>query len=286
MKLVSVFYLLISLLMSGCSLGNKEISSSEKIALTNNKTAQRIITLTSLTTDIVKKLAPQSLIGIHGSSLFKEDELLTGITKVSEGRNPPNLEKIIELKPDLVIGAKGFHDKTLKSIQSLGIKTISTTIKNWSDLENLFVNLGRLTGGNSSNLKANLPYCFTPSIINEKEVLVLVSLKPLLAPNSTSWAGSMLDRFDLVNLTSTIDSKGPFKGYVNLSEEWLVKENPRNLILIDFNNQDISQFSKLSFWNRLDAVSNNNISILSYYGFINPGSLKSIDNACKALYEI
>ena len=286
MKLISIFYVLIYLLMSGCSLGIREKSSSEKITLTNNNSAQRIITLTSLTTDIVKKLNPQKLVGIHGSSLFKEDELLTGITKVSEGRNPPNLEKIIELKPDLVIGAKGFHDKTLKSIQSLGIKTISTTVRNWSDLEDLFVNLAKLTGGNSSDFKTNLPYCFTPSISNEKEVLVLVSVKPLLAPNSNSWAGSMLERFDLVNLTSNIDSKGPFKGYVNLSEEWLVKENPRNLILIDFNNSDITQFSKLSFWNRLEAVSENNLSILSYYGFINPGSLKSIDNACKALYEI
>ena len=260
---------------------NKSIRLSGK-----DKSITRIVSLTSLTSDIIYHLSPESLKGRPDSSLFLKIKKFNNIPIVSKGRTPPNLELIISLKPDLVIGAKGFHDKSLKTLNEIGIKTLSTQLKDWSDLDSLINELKLVTNSKKNNLNDKLINCVNETGAKGDEVVVLVSTKPLLAPNSQSWAGSLLSRFNIKNLTSTLESSSRLKGYVNLSPEWLIDKNPDKLILIDFNNDDLSKFYKLPFWKDLNAVKNNNISNFNYYGLINAGSLETINNACKQLKSI
>ena len=79
----------------------------------------KIVALTSLSADLVDRISKGSLIGIPGSSILKKNKQFENIPIVSSGRMPPNLEKIISLEPDLVIGAKGFHDMPLSKLNSL-----------------------------------------------------------------------------------------------------------------------------------------------------------------------
>ena len=260
---------------------NNPISLSEK-----DQSITRIVSLTSLTTDIIYHLSPESLIGRPDSPLFLKKKKFNNIPIVSKGRTPPNLELIISLKPDLVIGANGFHDKSLKTLNEIGIKTLSTQLKDWSDLESIINELKLITNSKKNNLNDKLYNCVKGTDAKGDEVVVLVSTKPLLAPNSQSWAGSLLSRFNIKNLTSKIESSGRLKGYVNLSPEWLIDKNPSKLILIEFNNDDLSKFNKLPFWKDLKAVKNNNISSFNYYGLINAGSLETINKACKKLKSI
>ena len=97
----------------------------------------RVVALTSLSADLVNEINNKNLVGIPGSSLLKKDDDFKDITIVSSGRIQPDIEKIINLKPTLVIGASGFHDKTLLKINNLGIETISTKIKDIESLNNL-----------------------------------------------------------------------------------------------------------------------------------------------------
>ena len=90
----------------------------------------RIVAMTSLSADLLNKISSSSLVGIPGSSLFIKNKQFDNIPIISKGRMPPNLEKIISLEPDLVIGAQGFHDRTLSKLNSLGIDTLSTSISN------------------------------------------------------------------------------------------------------------------------------------------------------------
>jgi iron complex transport system substrate-binding protein len=77
------------------------------------------------------QLDQTKLVGISGSSLFKKDSRLQGITHISEGENAPNLEKIVSLKPDLVIGATGFSNVPLQKLKQLEIPTLSTKVNSW-----------------------------------------------------------------------------------------------------------------------------------------------------------
>ena len=274
------------LILNGSQISANTFEDHSTMLSEKDKSITRIVSLTSLSTDIIYHLSPESLKGRPDSSLFLKRKKFNNIPIVSKGRTPPNLELIVSLKPDLVIGAKGFHDKSLNALNEIGIKTLSTQLKNWSDLESIINELKLVTNSKKTNLNDKLYNCINGTDAKGNEVVVLVSTKPLLAPNSQSWAGSLLSRFNIKNLTSKIESSGRLKGYVNLSPEWLIDKNPDKLILIEFNNDDLSKFYKLPFWKDLNAVKNNNISNFNYYGLINAGSLETINNACKQLKSI
>ena len=253
----------------------------------NSNNNFRIVALTSLSADLVNQINNRNLVGIPGSSLIRKNNDFDNITIVSRGRMQPDLEKIINLNPNLVIGASGFHDKTLSEIKRLGINTLSTNIKSLDSLDNFYKELQRkLEVNNLTSIKEVLKNCYpnySTSKRNNKEVVALVSVKPILSPGSTSWAGSLISNFRLNNLSANIQNKTQFKGYTNLSLEWLLKAKPNNLILIKTPGSDISQYKDLPVWQKLPAVKNNKIFEFDYYGLINPGNLVSIDNACKKL---
>ena len=116
----------------------------------NNK---RIISLSSLGADIVSKLDNNSLVGIPGSTLLKKDNEFSEKVIVSEGRMPPSLEKIIKLKPNLVIGSAGFHDNILDKLNELNIETFKTNTKSINQLEILIADLANYLNKDPSKLK-------------------------------------------------------------------------------------------------------------------------------------
>lgn len=251
-----------------------------------NNTGQRIVALTSISADLVNSISNDSLVGIPGSSLFKNRKDFMNKIIISQGRNPPNLEKIIKLKPTLVIGAKGFHDKVLSKLEEFSIKTIATDIRDFSDLEQLSNLITKNSNILKFSLKNKLPNCYNLKPIKKDSTIVLVSTKPILSPNSKSWSGNLLNRFKINNLSAELEAKSSFRGYANLSSEWLISKNPENLILISTPGSDLSKYKKLEYWNKLKAVKNDNIYEFEYYGFINPGSLLSINNACTKLQDL
>ncbi len=247
----------------------------------------RVVALTSLSADLVNEINNKNLVGIPGSSLLKKDDDFKDITIVSSGRIQPDIEKIINLKPTLVIGASGFHDKTLLKINNLGIETISTKIKDIESLNNLY-NLLQIKLGtkDKKNLNEVMRNCFISkeNINNQKkDIVALVSVKPTLSPGASSWAGSIIKRFNLNNLSDNLQTKSQYKGYVNLSLEWLLKARPNNLIIINTPGSSIAQYQSLAIWEKIPAVKNNKVFEFDYYGLINPGNLDSINKACKKL---
>ena len=247
---------------------------------------QKIVTLTSLSSDLLNVISPESLVGVSGSKIIKNNKAFKDKVFVTEGRNPPDLEKIISLKPNLVIGSKGFHDKTLSKLNSLGIKTISTEIRNWEDLEELNDKLTKFIGKDSNDLSTILNDCYPKNKNIRDEIVVLATLKPLVSPNSRSWSGSLLRRFNFNNLTSDLDSKSAFRGYVNLSPEWLISNNPSKIIIVNYPSREKTSLQSLPFWRDLKAIKENKVYSFDYYGLINPGSLNSINQSCKKLSSI
>ena len=290
MKVVN-FTIGISLLLSGCTEINQTSINKDNYKSSSNK-IERVVTLTSLSTDIVSSISNNKLVAIPGSSLFKDKIDYQNLPRISQGRTPPNLEKIVSLKPDLVIGTKGFHDKILAKLKDINIKTLSYELTDWKSLENTINIISSKLDINSlekSNeiINTNLKECVVANKPNKKpNVVVLASLKPILSPNSKSWAGNLLKRYGLNSLTEDLSSKSEFRGYVNLSPEWLVKEDPDNLIIIQTRPGQYADFEKTNPFSNLTAVKSNQVYRFNYYGLINAGSLDSINNACLQLRKI
>ena len=294
-KIVSLIFS--ALLLSSCT-NLKDDFSEEKFisldstnSLENEQKINRIVTLTSLSTDIIDKIDYKKLVAIPGSSLFKEKKEFANLPRISMGRTPPNLEKIVSLKPDLVIGTKGFHDKIISKLNDINIKTLSYEVRGWNDLNELIFLISNKLNLNTKDVVNNfnnefLSNCIISKHNHDSNLIILASVKPLLSPNSNSWAGQMLERFNLNNLTKDIDSKSEFKGYVNLSSEWILNQDPDNLILVETRKDQFSDFGEYGPFSNLKSIKTNNVYRFNYYGLINPGSLSSIDNACKQLKQL
>ena len=266
-----------------CSLFFPVESKADEFLRENNK---RIISLNSLGADIVSKLDNDSLVGIPGSSLLKKDTRFSDKVIVSQGRMPPSLEKIVKLKPSLVIGSEGFHDKILDKLGDLNIETLKTNTKSISELELLIKDLALYLNKNPESIQENIKSCYLNISKYRGSAVILASTKPLLSPNSNSWAGKLLDRFNFENISKNLDSKTEFKGYVNLSPEIIFKKKPSKIIVVSFPGRDQNSLLANPILKKIIASNNNEIVTFNYYGLINPGSLKTVNSACKKLSNI
>jgi iron complex transport system substrate-binding protein len=248
--------------------------------------ATRIVALTSLSADIVHRLDRQKLVGVSGGRLLRKNPNLAALPQVSEGQTPPNLEKILALKPDLVIGASGFHDKVIEKLKALGIRTITTEVSSWEALQTITQTLATELNVNPSPLIESYKSFLPTAPKNSKSTLVLVSEKPILAPNKVSWAGSLLTQFKINNMAADLQGQSIQKGSVTLSAEKVLESNPEILVIVDAGDGTIDKLKAAPFWSKLKAVINNRVYVFDYYGLVNPGSIDSIEQACKKLQQI
>ncbi|MBE9064772.1 ABC transporter substrate-binding protein [cf. Phormidesmis sp. LEGE 11477] len=251
-----------------------------------NEPAERIVALTSLSADLVATLDVNRLVGIPGSPIITQDSRFADIETVSSGRVEPDLEKIVALSPDLVIGAKGLQDKTLQRLSDLDISTLTIDIDSWEKLSDFTTAIAATTEADPQPLLDRYADCLADVPQKETTSLVLVSRQPLLSPNKDSWAGDFLAKMNIQNLSADLQGESPFDGYVTLSAEKVIEADPDSLIIIDTQEDLLSQLEGEPFWSQLQATQSGNVVTSDYFGLVNPGSLASIETACDQLKQI
>ncbi|HAN45960.1 MAG TPA: ABC transporter substrate-binding protein [Cyanobacteria bacterium UBA8156] len=253
--------------------------------LSQPRSAQRVVALTSLSADILSRLDRQKLVGVPGGALMANNPRLQGIPTISAGRTQPNLERIVALKPDLAIGAKNFHEQTAQRLNQLKIPTLLLETRTWEDLEAQTRQLAQIVGANPQALLAQYQQLRRdrPAGVS---ALVLASRQPILTPNRNSWAGSMLARFGLQNAAAELQGSSPFQGYVSISPERLLQTNPDVLLVVETGDRLQEQLSREPFWQRLKAVQTKQVYGFDYHGLVNPGSVEAIAKAAAELQKI
>jgi iron complex transport system substrate-binding protein len=275
--------ILFSVVLVACNTATNPPTANSNTA---PKVAERVVTLTSLSSDIVSQLDKTKLVGITGSKLFDKDARFQGITQVSKGQSPPNLEKIVALKPDLVVGSKDFHAQILPKIKELGIATLATDIDKWDDLPSLTETLAQAIGADPAPLLTRYQTFLGKPTPSSLSTLALVSRQPILAPNKNSWAGDLLNKFGVKNIVADLQGKSPIGGYVTLSAEKVLEANPDVLLLVDTGQGILDKFKSEPFWGKLKATQRDRVYVFDYYGLVNPGSIDKIEQACNQLRKI
>ncbi|BAY33895.1 periplasmic binding protein [Nostoc carneum NIES-2107] len=290
--ILSTLAILLSIFLFACNSANIQQPLDKSTANSNPQalakvSAKRVVALSSLSADIIYQLDKTKLVGITGSKLFKNDPNFANIPRVSEGQTPPNLEKIIALQPDLVIGAEGFSNQPIEKLKQLGISTILTQVNSWESLEKLTQKLAELIDVDPHPLLNRYQSFLADKPTHNPSTLVLVSRQPILAPNKNSWAGDLLAKFDAKNLVADFQGKSPIGGYVTLSAEKVLEANPDVLIVVNSTDpQLLESLKKEAFWQQLQATKNNRVYSFDYYGLVNPGSIDAIQQACQKLTQV
>jgi iron complex transport system substrate-binding protein len=302
-RILSSIILLTSLTCTACSNQaiqpvnepTKNQADSRIAAPKSPKTSvKKVVALTSLSADIIAQLDKTKLVGITGSSLLNKDSKFKDITRVSEGQTQPNLEKIVALKPDLVIGAEGFSNQIIEKLNKLGINTLLTRVDSWESLEALTKNLAEAIDADPQPLLnryqtflANPQNCQGENC--NVSTLVLVSRQPILSPNKSSWAGNLLEKFSIKNVAADLQGKSPIKGYITLSAEKVLAANPEIIIVVNppqgGSDNILDSFKQEKFWQQLQATKNNRVYVFDYYGLVNAGSIDAIEKACEQLKQ-
>jgi iron complex transport system substrate-binding protein len=265
---------------------NPPSANSSSTASTQPQAAvKRVVTLSSLSTDIIHRLDRTKLVGVSGNKLTNDNPELAKLERVSEGQTPPNLEKIVALKPDLVIGAAGFHDAVLDKLKATGIRTIATEVNSWQALEDLTRQLASTIAADPEPLVQSYQSFLQPKISQPISALVLASNQPLLSPNKNSWAGDLLTQLGIQNVAADLQGESPMKGYLALSPEKLLQANPDVVILIDTPGGGVDKLKEMSVLKQLKATQNNRVYVLDYYGLINAGSIGAIEKASNRLKQ-
>ena len=281
--LYSLFSLLIVFLVT------PSVHSQEAAGSRSSRPASRVVALTSLSADMVVSLDPAVLVGVPGTSLTKADPRFNGIKRVSSGRSQPSVEAIVALKPDLVIGAEGFHSKILNSLDALGIPSMPLKIDRWNRLEDA-ARLLRKRISNSDALEkklASICPAVSPSAHSSRQrrrALILVGVSPKLSPAAQSWSGSLLARNGLINATKGLSGDSEFPGYITMSKERMLTVKADTVIAV--NPSGGVEALRTSIQKYLPKVKNQDVVEMDYYGLINPGSLNSISSACQRLRSL
>jgi iron complex transport system substrate-binding protein len=263
-----------------------EATSTAPTAPESAKSIEEIVTLTTLTSDLIHTLDNEVLVGIPGSPILQADDRFADLTVVSGGRAEPDLEAIVALEPDLVIGAEGFHDKSLARLEELGVATLAVNVTGWDSLTTLTQDLAQQIGADPQPLLNRYAACLAQAPKTSPSVIVLVSRQPLLSPNKDSWAGDFLAQFNLQNLTADLQGESPFDGYVTVSEEQLLTTDPEVLLIVETDENLLSQLKGDPFWGQLKATQTDAVVTLDYFGLVNPGSLASIEATCDRLSQL
>jgi len=249
--------------------------------------ARRVVALSSLSTDIISRLDASKLVGRPSSKLLDRDSKFGKVPTVSKGQTQPSLEKIVALKPDLVVGVAGFHEQTAQKLQQMGIETSLFQVNSRSDLEELTKSLAKAIGVSPEPLLEEYQTIFDKKPLKSSSALVLVSTQPILSPNKDSWTGNLLANFKIGNLADDLQADSSMRGYVSLSPEKILQANPQTLIVIDTGDrQTVEQLKTQDFWKQLSAVKNDRVFVFNYYGLVNPGSIGAIEQATTKLQQV
>lgn len=252
----------------------------------NRSSFQRVVALTSLAADIIFRLDASKLVGRPGNRLLDGDGKLAQIPTVSQGQMPPDITKIISLKPDIVVGAPGIHTPIAKQLEQQGICVSLSNVDSWENLEKYTVVLAELVNADPQPLLTYYKNIVGQKLTTSPKTLVLVARDPILTPNRNSWAGDVLDKLNVNSLGSQIEKLSHRKGFGSLRDEEILQADADVLIVIDTETDRLLEYYKSQpFWNQLRAVQNNQVYAFDYYGFIIPGSIEAIAHTVSKLKQ-
>jgi len=203
----------------------------------------------------------------------------------------PNIEKIISLKPDLVISTKEGNNKSaIEKMQRLGCKIyVMNTVRNFEEICDNFKNLGSYVGKKETaeviieKVKKEMDK-ITAGIKNKKNEKIFweVGAKPLFTAGKKSFVNNYNKFLGTTNIFEDIDMR-----YPNVNMESVIIKNPDIILLVnmgDITNEEMQRWKRIK---TINAVKNKRIYMLDVNDIFTPTPLtflKGVKIILKTIY--
>jgi len=208
---------------------------------------QRIISLAPNITEILFALGSgEKVVGVTRYCDYPEEAIKR--EKVG-GLVDPNLEKIIALNPDLIIGFRGNPLRTLERLRNMNLPLF--VLEMGTDIESVFrliEKIGIITHNEKKaqlslqSLKANYSGILSTlrNVRHEPKVFLSLHGMDLWTCGKKSFLNDLINKARGVNIAGEIPMK-----WLNYNREQLIHENPEVIIVLSKSKQD---FLKAKIW--------------------------------------
>jgi iron complex transport system substrate-binding protein len=182
-----------------------------------------------------------------------------------------NLEKILTLKPDLVLGMEFSDRRTIEKLKNLGIRVeIFPSPKNFNHLCESFLRLGQMVGQEEKAqqivTKAKQDAAFIrQQVAGEKKIKIFWQLgaKPLFAATKGYFTNDYIEFAGGINIAADASS-GIY------SREEVLKRNPDVIVIVTMGVATETEKQTWKTYQSINAVKNNRIYIVDAYTYCSP----------------
>jgi iron complex transport system substrate-binding protein len=201
----------------------------------------------------------------------------------------PDIEKIISLKPDIVIASKeGNRQETVAKLRSLGITVYVTgNVDSFSAIYADFIQLGDYLGyGDKARAVVDDSRkrisALRDKLKNVKPMTIFyeVGAQPLFTSGNKSFANDIIEAAGAKNIFGDLSSRFP-----QVSREEVVRRDPDVIILVAMGNVNLKEKTQWENFKSLKAVKNGRVYFTDDTSFTDP-TPKSAADASERLSEI
>lgn len=277
MKKYSIIILSILVLIlgfTGCSNSQNEAQVNSNMAvstvdLEGNKVElkekpKRIVSLSPTNTELVFSVgAEASLVGVTTYCDFPE--AAKEIEKIGDFSGA-NLEKIVELKPDVVLAGSSTKEDVRTGLEALGIPVIYTEASSIEDIYKSIELIGQITG-NEKNSEQVVSKMKT-DIANIQAKIGSKAPVPVFYvvwrdPFKTAGKNTFID--EAITLAGGTNVAGDVDGWADYSREMLIEKNPYGVIASQHfapEAQTVESLSNDELFKDLEAVKEGRVYIM------------------------
>lgn len=196
-----------------------------------------------------------------------------------------DMEKIVALKPDLVLAHSYLNDNEIKRLKSYNIKTIATDPKTFADVTSDIRTIGNATGciDRAEKLAASMEktiesFKSQPRTDHQKRVLVVVQVNPLWVAGPETFIDEMISYLNGKNVAYDAES-----GFKQFSLEKAFARDPQLIVVT--RKEDKVHFDTSAVWKKTSAVKNGKVVVIDPDLIFRPGPrlVKGLDQLAEAM---
>lgn len=219
----------------------------------------RIVSLSPAMTEMLFSLgAGDKIVGVTTFCDFPMQA--KRITKIGDFSHP-SIERIVALKPDLVIVNVPEQKRVKGELEKLGINIFVSSPNSLADIYEEIAAIGKTLGQERladsliEYMQSNLP---VTSPENRKRVFVEISPRPIITIGAATFLNDLIERAGGVNIFSDLD-----KDYPVVNQEAVISRDPEIIILLH-----PQEIAGRTGWQKIRAIAKNRV-----YTDLNPDHL-------------
>jgi len=265
----------------------------EEVAL--DGVADKVIVFAPSVLEVIDALgAMDQVMGVDSWSIESGEPLAEGFEAYGD-YNGPNIEKITEAAPDVVIRLSGSSKEDYDKLKELGITVYTFEAQSFERAYQEIINVGKMLGKEeeAQKLKDEFEagveevYQKVKDLEEDQKPLVFYEIfdDPLWSAGKDTYINDMIEKAGGINIVA----KDGLEGYVEYSVEKLLENNPQIMVAGDggmYETKSVDVILKDERFSSVDAVVKGNVYVVPENSVVRPNhnSVKGLMMMAKAFH--